>query len=563
MLSKMLITPAAALVLLLGASCAPSTQAPAPAPAAVGAATPAAPSPKYGGVFKMGTFDAPQNLHPLMATDLSSKSIVATLYDTLLNFDNTVEDFRADFPIIPWLAESWQLEGQNTYVFKLRKGVKFHDGVDVTVDDVIWSLEYTRDPKNPFEYASALKVVDKIEKVDSSTFKMVLKGAAPNFLIDIASHVTNSIVVLPKHIFDKGGAEALMTQGIGTGPFKLKKFDPTGKTVLVRNESWWGKDKLGKQQPYLDAIELTHNMDRSAQEAAFAAQELDIYQFASKPVLDAFLKYYKDVNIMTFYANHASGLYFNLRHKPFDDVRVRRSVHLALDRQEIMETMQQGVGLIGGPVVPGVKKGWGYSQEELLKLPGYRQPKDQDTAEARRLLTEAGYPGGFKANLIYIKTWTSTAPWLELAVPQIKKAGTDIELKPLDNATYLKELGAGNFDIAFVAASNPQPLLRLDQYFHSGSVWAKGAGINDPEMDKLVERLRVALDAKEQKDLVRRLQDLILDRVYYAPIGDGGAFNVTQKWVNDFSPNFSNQPQILMCYWSIWIDTDKLPAKRR
>ena len=560
---------AALLLLPLALACAPAA-GPAAAPGTPGqqqpaAATTAAKSTRQGGVLKMATSDAPEHLSPLTATARDAQiTLWSTFYDPLLNYDFlSVDDFRADFPLKPWLVEKWELQGSDTYIFHLRKGVKFHDGKPMTAEDVIWSLDYSRDPKNAFDAGSVLKVVSKVEKIDDSTIKLVLGSVSPTFLVDIASTTSsNAVLVYPKHVFDEGGDRALQTKGIGTGPYKVGKFEPTGSTIEERFLDWWGKDDEGNQLPYLDAIQFTHNMDRNAQEAAFAAGQLDVYQFASKAPYDAFVKAYPKAVTKIFHSNHSPGVQFNLTHKPLDDIRVRQAINLSIDRDEINETVLLGQGLLGLPVVPGIKKGWGLSPEEMRKLPGYRTPKQPEIDAAKALLKEAGYPDGLKIDLVYPKTY-STAILAEFLPTQLKKVGITLELKGVDTATHAKLGREGNFDTFWYLYGNPKPLVRLEPYFYSKGAFAKVAGVNNPELDKVIENLRVSLDTAAQKKLVFDAQKIILDQALIVTTLDPAVYLITQPWVHDYKPSYSIQADMTVSASFGWIEKALLPAGRR
>ncbi len=525
------------------------------------AAQPAGPKP--GGIARFGTIGAPPNLHAYVAVSGAGLLTTSgTLYEPFVDFDYTVKDYRADFPLDLKMAESWSQPDPTTYLFKLRQGVLFHDGKPMTVEDAVWSMEYFRDPKNGFEGAGRLNSVDRVEKADATSLRMILKAPNPTFLIDIAGGTSQPAVILPKHVFDEGGADALNSKGIGTGAFKLVKFDPSGTTVMARHEGYWRKDAQGRPYPYINGAEFIHNMDRSTNEAAFAAGEVDLVHFQTKDQHDALKKLYKDFDTQIHHTGHGTGVYFNASRPPFSDIRARKAVHLALDRHELNETVLGGAGKLSGPVVPGIKEGWGYSADELLKLPGFRQDKAEDMKEAKRLLAEAGHADGLKVVYINDRTWGS-APMADYIPTTLKRAGIEVQQRAAETASHDKDLRDGNYDIAWRHMANEKPLVRLPAFFESKGVFSKAAGISDPEMDRLIDQLRSAGAMEEQKRLVRRLAEMQVEKVYAANVGDPALFRGEQKWFKGYQSFFTAQAAPGASLWYLWLDQDQMPAKRK
>lgn len=543
---------------LLGAlACSPAAQ-PAPAPAGPAVAPAAGAAPQYGGVLKYGAVGKPDSLHPYLATSVDSELTVIELYDKLLRYDYSAEDFRADFPLVATLAERWNQPDQTTYVLTLRGGVRWHDGQPFTAEDVVWSLEYLRDSKNNFRDAALLRGVDKIEQLDALTVRISLKDPNPQFLNAIADPQAD---IAPKHVFDKGGSDALATAGIGTGPFKLKTFDPTGTTSFVRFEDYWRKDKSGNRLPFLNGIELTHNLDHAAQQAALAAREIDLYVAADKAPLDALTARVKDLQIKRHYSHHSPSLIFNFNVKPYDDVRVRRAFHLAIDRQELIDTSLGGEGIVAHPTAPAIKTGWGLPHDEILKLPGFRPQKEQDLAEAKRLLAEAGHGSGFKSNLVYNRSYAEVGI-LPIVAAQVKKIGVELDLQGVDSATYLRDQREGKFEAIYFNTAHPNLLLRLDQLFTTKSP-QNSFGMKDAQVDQWAEELRRAFDVEQQKRITRQIQARFLEQAYTAPLIDVAAFPTAQPWVNNWYNSFNIATRVEGSAPFLWFDLSRLPPGRR
>ena len=167
-------------------------------------------------------------------------------------------------------------------------------------------------------------------------------------------------------------------EAVGTGPFRLTTWDPRGNATLVKNESYWISGR-----PYLDKVVLFYNFEASGAIAAFAAGKNDVVKVTDKAQFESVKAANPDAWGEPFAQNISDHLIMKIDRPPFGDVRVRRALHLALDRQEMLNTLSFGEGTMNPPGMNGARKGWSITQEELAKLPGYRQPRDQDLAEAK------------------------------------------------------------------------------------------------------------------------------------------------------------------------------------
>lgn len=541
---------------LLGLVLVAACQA-APAPPSAGAPSPAQEKkPDTGGIFSYYIGGEPTNLNGLSENIYPGLLMHGLLYEGLTDVKRDV-DWRVEFPVIPRLAERWENPDPTTYIFYLRKGAKWSDGEPFTADDVIVSFDYLR--SNPFRLSTNLRDVKELVKIDNNTLKITLKGASPMFLYNLSGYGAQAIAVLPKHIYDKAGEEGWKTAGVTMGPFKLRSFDKSSRTVMERNPNYWGKDKDGTQLPYMDGIIVTHNVDPSARVAGFQAGRFDIVGIDTKKEVDPVVAVKKDAKVYGYVMHHVYSAFPNMTRKPWDDVRVRQAVQLAIDRWEMNEALAFGEGMIEPPISPAIKTGWGMSQEELLKLPGFRKDKTEDLAKARQLLSEAGYPGGFKTSNMHIRTFVWTPGQSEMMASQLKKVGIDMEVRFIDEAQFFKLLKEMDFDTGFHLLGNPDPALNAYSWLHS-----KGAfnyGVKDPEVDDLIEKLGMVMDVNERKQIVRRLQQILLDKVYYWPLTAPRSYTLAQPWVNNYYPAYSSQVSARGQVDVMWLDANKVPKR--
>jgi len=382
--------------------------------------------PKRGGVFHVPVPGGVVNLNPYSQSGASS-NIVYPTYDNLIGREEAPHTnwFELGQPLGPRLAERWERKDDNTYVFTLRKNVFWHDGQPFTAADVIHTVNYLKENRGKVTDAARVLNMASVEAPDPLTVVIKTMRGNPDFLVDDIL----LIEITPKHLADSG--KTLETNLVGTGPFMLKDFDTTTGFRLTRNERYWTPGL-----PYIDGI-VGHSMsDRGTMIAAFAAGTIDAMNPEDKVQLETVQNLKPDLNSDRFYGNYGYGLWFAIDQPPFSDIRVRKAVQLAIDRPDMIAKGAFGDGMANPPGGLGWRKGISIPQDELLKLPGYNPAtRQQDIAEAKRLLAEAGYANGFATKLSYGSYLTNPKPIAEVAASQLNNFGIKITLVPLDRAT--------------------------------------------------------------------------------------------------------------------------------
>lgn len=549
-----------ATLLLLG--CAPSAPAPAapvpPLPAPQEAASPAAPATpavQRGETLVYALSGTLANCYSLEVQARHTNASLDHVYETLLRFDYLkAKDYRADLEVKPRLAERWERPNATTYIFHLRKGVKWHDGESFTADDVIATAQGAL--KGNFRSAATWRPFANIEKVDDYTLRMTTRGPSPLMLVTLA-HPSDAHILPRKHL----DAGTMPQNCVGTGPFKVSSWDKT-KMEQAAFGDFYLRDESGGKLPYLAGIRIIYGMNDSAQEAALASGEIDVYQFLNVEEFEAFRKKVPDLKTEPWTHHNSFAIFYNLNRKPFDDANVRKAVNLLVDRQKVHELLHAGKGKIGLPVVPAVKEGWGISQEEILRLPGFRKDKTEDVAEARRLLAGAGLPDGFTFDLVH--TQIGTGARFAQAMPGLLKShGIGVRLQSLDTASATRERIAGNFDGLMWVTASFDPLLRTDEFFYTKGSMAKAGGIPDRGQDALIDQLRVEFDLAKQKDLVRKIQEIVLNNYWTVPLGDPTNYSVMRGWVNNFRPSIGEPVDVTATSEYLWLEPTSLPSKRK
>lgn len=308
-------------------------------------------------------------------------------------------------------------------------------------------------------------------------------------------------------------------------------------------------------------MRVIFGLDRSTMFAAFVAGEADMIPAQTRAQAEPILRSVPKAQLKPTTADVGIALRMHVDRPPFDDVRVRRALHLAVDRQAMWQTLTDGKGDINPPGVPGSKAGWAIPPGELARLPGYRQPKEEDLAEARRLLA-----GAAQTNLrfrILHTTEGSVAPLvIEPLVAQWRKIGVDAVSDGRDNATYRKLDAEGEFDTALTYTAKMNVTQYIPDLFRTGAALNK-TGVSDPELDSVIETILTSFDEETRKRATRRMQDVLLDRLYLIPTIDIVIYHVLQPWIRDYTVSASNPFFDIGNASQLWLDRELLPAKRK
>jgi peptide/nickel transport system substrate-binding protein len=477
----------------------------APAPEGVGAAE----TPRRGGVLLAVIGADPPSLDCHQEQTFACIQLMAPIYNLLLQIDpyhypNVIGDLATEWKISP--------DGR-TYTFKIRQGVKFHDGSPLTAadikasyDKIIFPPQGTRSIRKDHYTAVA-----SIEAPDASTVVFKLKFPSASLLGNLASPW--NVIYAKKHL-DKD-PNHFMKNVLGTGPFKFKSFTRGATFEGERNPDYHIKDR-----PYLNGYKFFISTETSVRAAAIRSGRAYV-EFRDLPQseVDAIKKQLGDkVAVQETSMVGQFGIAMQNTVKPFTDIRVRKALTLGFDRYTAAKVLYPLTGLrdVGALMRPGTE--WALPQAELEKFPGFWRDAEKSRAEAKKLLAEAGYPNGFK---VVLKNRNVRLPYQDFAVYAIqewRKIGIEVENRPLETAAWYTDLrDNGNFEIGV------QPTVEFmddpDQFLNR---YTTGASANygrfsDPVIDDLFSRQARATDPAERKKLVHELQRRVLDQAYYMP----------------------------------------------
>jgi peptide/nickel transport system substrate-binding protein len=427
-----------------------------------------------------------KTLDPHGTNDTTSSSTMIQIYEPLL-------EVAADKSLVPVLAESWEQLDETTYKFYLRKGVKFHNGEEMTADDVIFTLHRMTLPESaPVTLYGSNINPEGFEKIDDYTVIVKSNGPIAGFLANF-SHTSGYI--MNKKAVEASG-ENYGNEPIGTGPFKLLSKTKGDRTTMERFDDYWGEKAKVKTLIYraipeansrvieleTGNIDLTYNLPFS-----------EIRRMREENKVDVVLTPGMSITYM--------GLNYNA--KPFDDLRVRRAIDMAIDKEALNEVVYDGNASV--PVGPLLSKHSYYPKDA--------KPFVYDPEGAKKLLEEAGLPKDFKMTI-----WTNdTKERIDSATiiqAQLAEVGITCEIQILEWGTFLEKLKSGDlaaFIIAWAAADmNPDPDSYVSGPFHSRySGPSNRTWLNDPEVDELIDKGKITPDGPEREKIYTRFWDRV------------------------------------------------------
>jgi peptide/nickel transport system substrate-binding protein len=491
--------------------------------------------PRQGGTFSVGQGIDPYDYDPSTQSQ-NNGFVLALAYDALLDEKTGAGVGFTDVIVQPGLADKWEMPDPQTYTFHLHPGARFANlppvnGRAVTSADVKFSYEYlsrtgefqhTKLPSSiAADYFSGL---DRLETPDAQTIVTHFQTPFAPFLNYMSMREWNPIV--PHEIYDQDGNFHKRIAGTGPWQLDLSASQQGSHWVLKRNPTYF-KEGL----PYLDAVQYLIQTDDASQYAAFAAQQTDVLRHDVIPVnvVPEIKREAPKAVSSTFLSNAGGHLFENVRKPPLNDIRVRRAIALSIDRNAFLKAFSGGQGewaTAGG--VQGL-----FTQQELEKMLPY------DPAQAKQLLSTAGYVNGLDLELMYpgAARGQLVINIDQLIQQQLKQSGINIALKNLDVATYSARVRSGNYQLDWESkAVEGDADFYTYRVFYSKSL-ANYGGINDPELDKLLIAQRQELDPAKRKQLLRQAVQRIADQAWSVGFYYGQAYTFMQPYVRNCAEN--------------------------
>jgi peptide/nickel transport system substrate-binding protein len=492
--------------------------------------------PRRGGILRVRGYD-PIHFDPHLTINFKTHTTLSFVYSTLVRYTVGAAVQPGTFTVEPHLAERWETPDDTTYVFHLRQGVKWHNkpplhGRELVADDVKFTYDRFRS-----EHANAdrhvLEAVERVEVVDRYTVKFVLKEPYV-WLLEALATPRSMWIIAPEVVHHFGDLKR-PESAIGTGPFLLERYEPNVKTVFKRNPDYFLTD-----QPYVDGVEWLVLEDDSTGLAMYRTGQIDAgpwhFWVVRQPDLEALQASHPTLVYQDVVSNVTGAIYMRTDKPPFNDVRVRRAISLALDRQALIDTVY-----LKGQSTPAIAPGltaWSLPIDQLGAGARYYQ---YDPTEARRLLAEAGYPTGFKTPLSFTGGYGRDLVDAVLLEQQYLKAvGIEVELKQQEYGAYIATTAQGKYEgiatgpvsIAWEPDSALYGMYVPDHPRNSSHV-------NDPTLLAMLQEQRRIQDLEARKRRIFDIQRYIAEQQYYV-FTIAIVFTCTwQPYVKNYAPNLS------------------------
>jgi len=496
-------------------------------------------TPKRGGTLAIRTWDPP-HFDPFQTISYKTHIALSFTHSRLLKHKAGPSVVPGTFPVEGDLAESWTQPNETTYVFKLRKGVKWHNkppvnGRELTADDVVFSVNHFLTVKGNAN-AYMLKAVDKVEAPDKYTVKFTLKEPFVWFL-DMVSN-PHAVAIVAKEVVEKHGDLKKPESVIGTGPWMLDSYRPNVGLSYVRNPSYFVQGL-----PYIDRIEATVDEDNASRMAAFLSGKYDLgWEFPGTinrvdwvQIKETLKQKRPKLQTVEFPSPVMSHISMRTDQKPFSDVRVRQAMSMAIDRKAIIEAVFEGVGAMN-PAVPAALREWSIPFDKLGEGAKYYK---HDPAEARKLLAAAGYPNGFPGTMCFT-TYGSTilVDSMQLVQKDLKAVGVDVKIDQKEYGAYIATCFYGKFDSM---TYGPQTGFLEPDNFLFGQYYPEElknqSHINDPVVADMLKNQRRTADLAKRREMIYDIQRHLAKQQYYVQMPSGVYIAVWEGAIKNYGPN--------------------------
>jgi peptide/nickel transport system substrate-binding protein len=505
--------------------------------AAVGKVARDSAKPRKGGSVTWALEQDPGHIAPFGGILTMTWVAQQPMYESLLNWDKNLN-------IVPALATSYKVRDQKTIDFTLRKGVKFHNGDELTAADCVYSFQQQLNPPPPGS-VSVLGQVPAIAGTEARgryLLRMHLKSPDARIFGYLAWNRYSAIV--PNGMYHDVNAA---TQGIGTGPFKLNgAYVPNDHVNYVRNQAYWNK-----ALPYLNAINYKIIPDEQARIAALRAGA--IQGATVSPDSAASLKNVNGLKVLHGLTAAFRELQFTIKNgddKPWHDVRVRQAINHAINRQELIDKVYNGDGAFSGHVPPGYGP-YPFSQADLKN-----KYEKYDLPTAKKLMAAAGFSKGFQITMTTFSTPLDFPALAALIQNQLKKINVDVNIVAQDPATFAANNGKGSFDLdltargmrgdvdGYTAEFNPSGPLGRTVY----NTWFPA--YRNVKMWRLVGNGRITLDQKKRTPMYKQLEALLLTELIEVPLIAVSKYQVVSRRLQDMYVSFTDSnPGLVRNAW--------------
>jgi peptide/nickel transport system substrate-binding protein len=447
------------------------------------------PAAQEGGELVFVTPSDAPTLDPHGMNDTATTNATTQIFDRLT-------EYAEDGSVVGSLAEEFNSVDETTWEFKLRQGVKFHDGSDFTAEAVKMSLERLIDPEFASPRAVVLNMITEVTVVDDHTVQ--IKTAEP--FAPLPAHLAHNAgsIIAPSAIEDENnGGKKVDENPVGTGPFKFDSWNRGAEIKFVRNDEYWG------EKAKLDSIVFKVIPEQATRVAMLETGEAHVMLVGSSDV--ELVEGIEGVELDRVKGTRMDYVGFNIQKEPFDDVKVRQAVAMAINKKDIVDGILAGQGDAAvGPLAPTVV---GNSQD--LK------PLDFDVEAAKKLLAEAGLPDGFKTSLYVNEGSKERADIAELVQAQLGEIGIDVSIETIEWGAFLEKTAAGEHEMFVLGWTTVTGDADYGLYalFHSSMHGNPGnrSFYTNEKVDELLDQGRTSTDQDERNTAYAEVSQILID----------------------------------------------------
>ncbi|OGL39657.1 MAG: hypothetical protein A3C43_03210 [Candidatus Schekmanbacteria bacterium RIFCSPHIGHO2_02_FULL_38_11] len=457
---------------------------------------------------------APTNLDPRKATDVPSSRIAQIIYSSLVKFNEKSE-------IVPDLSYKWDIPDSNTYIFHLRKGVKFHNGEDLKAEDVEYTFKSIMDSGFKSPLRGSYTFLKEVKVLDDYTIRFDLNAPYAPFLSSMC------VGIVPKRYAQKSG-EDFGLKPVGSGPFRIVEILPDERIILEANESYFG----GK--PGIKRIVFKAVKDETVRALELEKREINFLENAFSPDTIEIFKNNSEIEIFHGEGTDYYYIGLNLKDSVLENKKVRQAIAYAIDRDIIIKSIERGMARKATGMVPSSH--WAYEKEV--------KDYDYNPERSKKLLDEAGFgdPDGdgpkARFKLVYKTTYEERSrKFGEVLQEFLRKVGISLEIKMYEWGTFYDDIKNGNFQIyrlKWVGITDP------DQYyevFNSKNFPPNGKNrgfYSNSEIDYLTKLGRKTMNIDERKKIYSRIQKIIAEELPYISLWHSDNVAVMSKGLKGF-----------------------------
>ncbi|MEA4962333.1 glutathione ABC transporter substrate-binding protein [Lutispora sp.] len=462
-----------------------------------------------------------KSLDPYGTTDSPAGRVASCIFDTLVTRDD-------EGNVAPGLAESWEIVDDTTYIFHLRKGVKFHNGEEFKASDVAFS--FSQIAQSP--HAESIRATIDFEKskvIDDYTFEMKMTEPFGPILNHLG-HVVMSIV--NEKAYTEAG-DKVGQNPVGTGPYKFVSWTTGDRIDLIANEDYWGNKPKIKNVVFRSIPEIASRsieVETGGIDVSIDVQASELSRLESN----------KDVKVFRRQASRINFLCFNCKKAPFDNIKVRQAINMAINKEAIFNVVYQGVGSIASAPMSSVV--WSFNDKLA--------PHEYNIEKAKALLAEAGYPNGLEITISCDQN-QERLDTAEMAQAQLSEIGVKANIETLERGAFIDKVIGGNLEMFGLGwtSDTGDPDYSLYASFHSSM---HGAGGNmsfytNKKVDELLQLGRSSTDPEVRKNAYFEAQEIVWEEVpcvflqcpeevvvYNANIQGFGVYDDGQLKIEDF-----------------------------